>query len=99
MNTYIHTYIQARMDTRIRVHTQTNLCGLNCTGKTHLGVKEKVKVSPEQAQGAPGRLRPRIFLTFGTTRVIGRQPYTPAAFTPGKIPSTHFQGLSRPQGT
>ena len=41
----------------------------------------------------------RIFLTFGTTRVIGRQPYAPAAFTPGEIPGTHFQGLSRPQGT
>ena len=57
----------------------------------------KVKVIPSQAAVAlkvPGRLRPRIFLTFGTTRVIGRQPYAPAAFTPGKIPGTHFQRLS-----
>jgi len=38
-------------------------------------------------------------LTFGTTRVVGRQPYAPAAFTPGEIPGTHFQRLSRPQGT
>ena len=62
----------------------------------------KVKVIPQQAevaQGVPGRLRPRIFLTFGTTRVVGRQPYAPAAFTPGEIPGTHFQKLSRPQGT
>ena len=51
------------------------------------------------AQGVPGRLRPRIFLTFGITRVVGRQPYAPAALTPGEIPGTHFQGLSRPQGT
>jgi hypothetical protein len=51
------------------------------------------------AQGVSGRLRPRIFLTFGTTRVVGRQPYAPAAFIPGKIPGTHFQGLSQPQGT
>jgi hypothetical protein len=51
------------------------------------------------AQGVPGRLKPRIFLTFGTTRVVGRQPYAPAAFTPGEIPGTHFQRLSRPQGT
>jgi hypothetical protein len=29
----------------------------------------------EVAQGVPGRLRPRNFLTFGTTRVVGRQPY------------------------
>jgi hypothetical protein len=51
------------------------------------------------AQGVSGRLSLRIFLTFGTMRVVGRQPYAPAAFTPGKIPGTHFQGLSRPQGT
>ena len=50
----------------------------------------------EVASGVPGRLRPRIFLTFGITRVVGRQPY---AFTPGEIPGTHFQRLSRPQGT
>jgi hypothetical protein len=31
--------------------------------------------------------------------VVGRQPYAPAAFTPGEIPGTHFQRLSRPQGT
>jgi len=62
----------------------------------------KVKVSrnrPEHAQGVPGRLRPWIFLTFGTTRVVGCQPYAPAAFTTREIPGTHFQRLSRPQGT
>ena len=62
----------------------------------------KVKFIPQRgevAQGVPGSLRPRIFLTFGTTRVVGRQPYAPAAFTPGEIPGTHFQKLSRPQGT
>ena len=63
---------------------------------------EKVKIIPQQAevaQGVPCRLRNRIFLTFGTTTVLGRQPYAPSAFTPGEIPGTHFQGLSRPQGT
>jgi len=44
----------------------------------------------EVAQGVPDRLKHRIFLTFGTTRVVGRQPYAPAAFTPGDIPGTHF---------
>jgi hypothetical protein len=46
----------------------------------------KIKVIPQQAevvQGVPGRLRSRIFLTFGTTKVVDRQPYAPAAFTPG----------------
>ena len=65
-------------------------------------VCDKGKVIPQQtevAQGVPGRLRPRIFLTFGTTRVVGLQPYAPAAFTPGEIPGTHFQRLSWPQGT
>ena len=47
----------------------------------------------EVAQGVPGRLRSRIFLTFGTTRVVGRQPYAPAAFNPREI-GTHFQRLS-----
>ena len=51
------------------------------------------------ALGVPGRLGSRIFSTFGTTRVVGRQPNAPAAFTPGEIPGTHFQRLSRPQGT
>ena len=51
------------------------------------------------ALGVPGRLRPQIISTFGTTRVVGRQPYAPAAFTPGEIPGTHFQRLIRPQGT
>ena len=51
------------------------------------------------AQGVPGSLRPRIFLTFGTTRVVGSQQYAPAAFIPEEIPGTHFQILGRPQGT
>ena len=49
------------------------------------------------ALGVPGRLRPRIFSTFDTTRVVGRQPNEPAVFTSGEIPGTHFQRLSRPQ--
>ena len=68
----------------------------------NIPVRVKVKVIPQQAgvaQGVPGKLRPRIFLTFGTTRVVGCQPYAPAAFTPGEIPGTHFQRLIRPQGT
>ena len=51
------------------------------------------------ALGVPGRLGPRIITTFGTTRVVGRQPNALAAFTPEEIPGTHFQRLSRPQGT
>ena len=55
--------------------------------------KVKGKGLPQQAevaQGVPCRLRPRIFLTLDTTRVVGRQPYAPAVFTPGEIPGTHF---------
>jgi hypothetical protein len=53
----------------------------------------------EVAQGVPGRLRPPIYLTFGTTKVVGRQPYAPPAFISGEIPGTHFYWLSRPHGT
>ena len=56
---------------------------VSCKGK---GLPQQVEV----AQGVPGRLRPRIFLTFGTTRVVGRQPYARAAFTPEENPGTHF---------
>jgi hypothetical protein len=62
----------------------------------------KSKAIPRQAEvalGVPGRLKLRIFSTFGTTKVVGRQPNAPAAFIPGEIPGTHFQRLSRPQGT
>jgi len=57
--------------------------------------KVKVKVITQQAevaQGVRGRLRPRIFLTFGTTRVEGRQPYAPAAFTKEKSLVLIFRG-------
>jgi hypothetical protein len=57
------------------------------------------KVKAEVVLGVPGRLKPRIFSTFGTTRVVGRQTNAPAAFTPGEIPGTHFQRPSRHQGT
>jgi len=51
-----------------------------CTSRTfsfYLHFLQYGKCLPQQAevvQGVPGRLRPRNFLTFGTTRVVGRQP-------------------------
>jgi hypothetical protein len=59
----------------------------------HICPAVKGKGLPQQAevaQGVPGRLKPWVFLMFGTTRVVGRQPYAPAAFTPGEITGTHF---------
>jgi hypothetical protein len=56
-------------------------------------VLKKGKGLPHQAEVAqevPGRLWSRIFLTFGTTRLLGRQSYAPAAFNPGEIPGSHF---------
>jgi len=85
----------------IAYHDNREIYLLTAVGLTP-GGSSKVKVIPQQAevaQGVPVRLRSRIFLTFSPTRVVGRQPYTPADFTPGEIPGTHFQGLSRPQGT
>ena len=55
---------------------------LNMSEKWKIHVKGKgLPQKAEVARGVPGRLRPRIFLKFGTTR---------AAFTPGEIPGTHF---------
>jgi hypothetical protein len=45
---------------------------------------------PQRPKGVPGRLTPRIFLTFGTTRVVGRHPHAPAAFTPRGVPWYSF---------
>jgi hypothetical protein len=45
---------------------------------------------PQWPKGVPGRLRPQIFLTFGTTRVVGRQPHAPATFTPRGNPWYSF---------
>ena len=67
--------------------------GVNEITRTRITMMLKVKVIPQQtevAQGVPGRLRPLIFLTFSTTRVVGRHPYALAAFTPGEIPGTQF---------
>jgi len=63
-----------------------------CKGKGHPN-------RPRWPEGFRVGYDPWIFLTLGTTRVAGRQPHAPAAFTPGEIRGTHFQRLSRPQGT
>jgi hypothetical protein len=55
-----------------------------CKGKGHPHNR------PQEPKGVPGRLEPQIFLTFGTTRVVGRQPHAPAAFTPMRIPWYSF---------
>jgi hypothetical protein len=51
-------------------------------------IKVKVKQSrkwPGVAQRVPGGLGSQIFMPFGTWRRWGRQPHTPAAFTPRKV--------------
>jgi hypothetical protein len=56
---------------------------------------KKGKGHPQQAEFAQGvlsRLMPQIFLTFGTTRVVGRQTYAPATFTPGDSLVLTFRG-------
>jgi hypothetical protein len=57
----------------------------------HILVKGKgLLQQAELAQGVPGRLILRIFLTFGTKRVVGRQLNALPAFTTREIPGTHF---------
>ena len=56
-------------------------------------VKGKSKGLPQQAevaQGVPGRLRPRIFLTFGSTRVVGRQALRIGRLYPRRNPWYSF---------
>jgi len=60
----------------------------------------KCKGLPQQAwtdPGIPGMLRHMIFLTFSTTRVVGRQPYAQAAFTPREILVLNFRGWVDPR--
>jgi hypothetical protein len=45
---------------------------------------------PQEPKRFPGLLRPRIFLTLGTTRVVRRQPHAPAALTPRGNPWYSF---------
>ena len=58
-------------------------------------VKVKIKVSryrSEQALEVSGRLSLRIFMTFGTMKVVGRQSYSPAVFTPKSFLVLIFRG-------
>jgi hypothetical protein len=65
-------------------------------------VKSKSNGVPRQAevaQGVPGRLRPRIFLTFRHYKGGRSSAIRTGRLTSGEIPGTHFQRMSRPQGT
>jgi hypothetical protein len=70
-------FVRAEMKVRLQKESVRRL---------HQGLTQQAEV----AQGVPVRLRPRIFLTFGTTRMVGCQPYIPAVSTPGEITGTHF---------
>jgi hypothetical protein len=70
----------------VNLLVKRNFDHINTHGKKGKGLPQHTEV----AQGVPGRLRSQVFLTFGTKRVVGRQPYAPAAFTPAEIPGTHF---------
>ena len=87
------------MLTMLSVHVITKNTEAVVVENKEFGKGKGLPQQAEVAQGVPGRIWPQIFLTFGTTRVVGRQPYAPAAFTPGEIPGAHFYRLSRSQGT
>jgi hypothetical protein len=56
-------------------------------------IKVKVKLSryrPEQALGGSGRLRLRIFITFGTMKVVRSSPLRTGRLYPQEFPGTHF---------
>jgi hypothetical protein len=59
-------------------HNWRNISTIYIYNKTIYIYKGKgLPQQAEVAQGVPGRLRPRIFLTFRTRGVVGRQPYAP----------------------
>jgi len=63
-------------------------------------VKVKVQIIQQQAelaQGVPGSLMSRIFLTFGTTWVVDCQPYTPVALPQEKSLLLIFRGWVDPR--
>ena len=67
-----------------------------------MGVRYKVIVSRQRPRWPKGfRVGYGSGLSgrFRTTMMVGRQPKAPAAFNAGEITGTHFQWLSRPQGT
>ena len=75
---------------KLQYNLSSNLC-LCLTKSSFPSCKGKgLPQQAEVAQGVPGRLKPQIFLTFSTMRVVGHQPYAQATFTPGEIPGTHF---------
>jgi hypothetical protein len=55
--------------------------------KVYVKSSKGVPRQAEVALGVSGYVKAPDFLTFGTTRVVVRQLYAPAAFTPGKIPA------------
>ena len=56
-------------------------------------MKVKVKLSryrPEQALGGSGRLRPRIFSTFGTVKAVTSSAVRTGRLCPQEYPGTPF---------
>jgi hypothetical protein len=89
----VKCYLYLTKFANLVIRTNCTVLCLNMTSLSLASEQVQGKSLPQEAevaQGVPCRLRPRIFLTFGTTRVVGRQPYVPAAFTPEEIPGTHF---------
>jgi hypothetical protein len=68
------------------------LCSSYFEKSQHLYLRgQAVKVFHNRLRWPKGfQVGPQIFLTFGTMRVVGHQPYALAAFIPGEIPGTHF---------
>jgi hypothetical protein len=104
-----HSYMQLRTkqlnsmlktSTRIFIYNTNNSTDTDTrvqwyTGQVRSGHAHN---RPQGPKGVPGRLRPRIILTFGTTRVVVHQPHAPAAFTPRGIPWYSFLGAESTPG-
>jgi len=97
----LNTFIGS-LATVLRTETFPTVCSVRSRINLSNELCQKKERCPATGRGGPRgsvSVKAPDFLTFGTTRMVGRQLYASAAFTPGEIPGTHFQGLSRPQGT
>jgi hypothetical protein len=65
-------------------------CSVTCNKGKVKGKSRSHNTSSRWPKRVRVVLRPPDFLTFGTTRVVGRQPHAPAAFTPRRNPWYSF---------
>jgi len=91
MKTYVHLWHLSEfflewvtLKTEVLVGTKTHILCSIFFFKNRSVYDIMSRYRPGVAQRVPGGLGSQIFMTVGTWKLWGRQPYAPAAFTPRK---------------